>query len=84
MKGEPPQKRGPLVLPGRLISLLVWLLGAYVAVGVSIGDCFPTENHVCPTDHERRLQLLWIVLATAALNLVLLAVLIVGRAKRRD
>lgn len=84
MACEPPQKRAPLILPGCLLSFLVWLFGAYVAVSMSFGDCFPAQNHSCPTDHERRLQLLWIVLATAALNMTLLVLLIVARARRRD
>ena len=84
MSTDRPDRRTGFALPGCLITFLVWLLAAYIAVGMQLGDCVPTADHACPTDHDRLLQLVWVGIGAIILNLLLLVVLAVARRKKWD
>ena len=55
---------------GCLLTLGCWLLAIPLAIGTMMGDCFPTKGQACPTDHQRDMDLLGIVLTAAFVNIV--------------
>jgi hypothetical protein len=69
---------------GCSLTLVCWLSAVLLSIGWMMGDCFPREGHACPTDHQRDLSVLKIVLGAAAFNvggLLLLGYRHTGRPK---
>jgi hypothetical protein len=62
-------------LQGCLASFLVWLLAGMVFVGVTMGDCFDD----CPSEHQRAITDLSILVAAIVLNVVL--ILLIARVR---
>ena len=60
--------RRRFVEAGCSLTLVCWLGAFLLALGASMGDCIPREGHACPTDHQRDMRLLTVVLGAAALN----------------
>lgn len=54
---------------GCALTFLCWIAAALLSLGAMMGDCFPDANHQCPTDHQRDLTLLKIVIGAAAVNI---------------
>ena len=46
------------ILGGFLFVLVVWAVAAFFILDMMIGDCFPGEGHVCPTDHQRNVVII--------------------------
>ena len=44
---------GIKIVGGLLFVLVVWAVAAFFILVTMMGDCFPGEGHVCPTDHQR-------------------------------
>jgi hypothetical protein len=44
-------------------SVLYFILVGCVSLSQVMGDCFPIDHHVCPTDAERdhRMLIIWVV-----------------------
>ncbi len=40
-------------------------------LGTIMGDCFPDQTHTCPTDHERNVRLLYILVGTLLANVAM-------------
>jgi hypothetical protein len=54
---------------GCTFTFLCWLVAAFLSLGYMMGDCFPDATHECPTDHQRDLAILKIVLGATAVNI---------------
>ena len=61
---------GMKAVAGCLASLAWFGLIALFMLGTIMGDCFPGMGHTCPTDHERNVRLLTILLGGIALYLL--------------
>ena len=46
-------------------------LAALFMLATIMGDCFPDQTHTCPTDHERNVRLLCILVGTLLANVAL-------------
>ncbi len=51
-----------------IFSLLCWLVAGWFMLAVMMGDCFPGEGRSCPTDSERNMTVLGILIGAFALN----------------
>lgn len=65
-----------------VLTIATWLLAGMFMLGPIMGDCLPEMGHSCPTNHERDLDLLWIALAAAGINVAAVRLLI--RLRQRD
>jgi hypothetical protein len=63
-----------------VLTSAIWLFAAMAMLGPMMGDCLPEMGHSCPTDGERRLNLLWIALIAAGVNVT--AVWVLARCAR--
>jgi hypothetical protein len=59
-----------------MLTLVIWLMAGITMLGPLMGDCLPEMGHSCPTDHERKINLLWIALTAAAINVTAVWLLI--------
>lgn len=55
---------------GCLFSALIWSLGAFLVLGIFGGDCLPRPGHLCPSDHERNLRALRVIIAVVGINVL--------------
>ncbi len=60
--------RRRFVEQGCSLTFICWVAAALLSLGPMMGDCIPGQGSPCPTDHQRDMQLLKIVLGAAALN----------------
>ena len=66
------------------LASLAWFgLIALFMFGTMMGECFPGMGHTCPTDHERNVRLLVILLGGIAIY-VLVGLTAVHFARRKD
>ena len=57
-------------MKGALIAMATLIYFAFIillALGNVLGDCFPGMGRSCPTDHERNVQILTILIGGSAL-----------------
>ena len=60
-------------MKGVLVALATLIYFAFVillVLGNMLGDCFPGMGHSCPTDHERNVRILTILIGGVALYFV--------------
>jgi hypothetical protein len=61
--------RGRFVELGCALTVICWLAAAMLSLGPIMGDCSPVRGAECPTDHQRDMKVLEIVLGAAAANI---------------
>ena len=67
--GENETMRRRFIEQGLSLTFLCWMVAGLLSLGAVIGDCLPDAGRPCPTDHQRDMHLLKIVLGAAALNI---------------
>ena len=60
---------------GLSLTFLCWTAGALLSLGPILGDCSPDGGRTCPTDRQRDMALVKIILGAAAVNVSGLLVL---------
>jgi hypothetical protein len=58
-----------LVLIAGLLSAIYFTIIYFLILGTILGECFRGRGHFCPTDHERNVRLLTILIGGIALYL---------------
>jgi hypothetical protein len=61
--------RGRFVGSGFTLTILCWVIAALLSLGPVMGDCIGAPGQECPTDHQRDLDVLKIVLGAAFVNI---------------
>jgi hypothetical protein len=61
--------RGNFIAAGCTLTFLCWVAAALFALGPIMGDCMAVPGRECPTDHQRDMELLKIVLSAAFVNI---------------
>ena len=62
--------RTRFLVAGLSLTFLCWLTGALLAIGQMAGDCFPDLGHACPSDFQRAMGVLKVVLVVAFVNII--------------
>lgn len=57
---------------GCFITAILWMFAGFVLFMIMVGDCAPSTAHGCPTEADRKLQLLMVALSALGLNLALI------------
>jgi hypothetical protein len=53
---------------GFALTLLCWITAVLFSPGMMMGDCIPDNGRRCPTDHQRDMSLVKVILGAAAVN----------------
>ena len=67
--------RGIFAGAGCTLTFLCWITAALLSLGWMMGDCMGGSEQGCPTDHQRNMAVLKIVLGAALLNIAGLLVM---------
>lgn len=67
---------------GCLFTLFCWICAAALSLGPLMGDCIDSPGLHCPTQHQRNLDLLKILLGTVVVNVA--GLLAIGYATSRS
>ena len=76
--------RGKFIGTALTLTFLCWVTAALLSLGPIMGDCLEAPGIECPTDHQRDMAILKIVLGAAFLNVTGLFILgyrLAGRAR---
>lgn len=69
---------------GCILTLLCWVIAGWSLLATLMGDCFPNAHHACPSDHDRHVAVLVILLVAIGVNACLLLLVSREKAARDD